>query len=203
MVLPPSTRSTSSTPVGAATPRPIDVRVPADFSSATFFLAACAGLMVLSQARDWFHEGHRVWLVTVIETWGSAPRPVGALVVIRDDGQVVGSVSGGCVEDDLIEKVRAGDVAKDKPELITYRHGPHARVSCTECHIGSGATWFVKAKLSGTYQLYATTFNKYPRPIPTPIENLRPARETWDSPRRKPCSAVRESHFSSAGREAH
>ena len=67
-----------------------------------------------------------------------------------------------------------------KPELVTYRHSPHARVSCTECHIGSGATWFVKAKLSGTYQLYATAFNKYPRPIPTPIKNLRPAQETCE-----------------------
>ncbi len=67
-----------------------------------------------------------------------------------------------------------------QPELVTYKHGPHARVSCTECHIGSGATWFVKAKLSGTYQLYATAFNKYPRPILTPIKNLRPAQETCE-----------------------
>ncbi len=67
-----------------------------------------------------------------------------------------------------------------KPELVTYRHGPHARVSCTECHIGSGATWFVKSKLSGTYQLYATAFNKYPRPIRTPIRDLRPAQETCE-----------------------
>jgi len=67
-----------------------------------------------------------------------------------------------------------------EPELVTYRHGPHARVSCTECHIGSGATWFVKSKLSGTYQLYATAFDKYPRPIRTPIKNLRPAQETCE-----------------------
>ena len=67
-----------------------------------------------------------------------------------------------------------------QPELVTYQHGPHARVSCTECHIGPGATWFVKAKISGTYQLYATAFGKYPRPIPTPIKNLRPAQETCE-----------------------
>ena len=67
-----------------------------------------------------------------------------------------------------------------KPELVTYQHGPHARVSCTECHIGQGAKWFVKAKISGTYQLYATTFNKFPRPVPTPIKNLRPAQETCE-----------------------
>lgn len=65
-----------------------------------------------------------------------------------------------------------------KPELTTYLHGPHARVGCVECHIGPGATWFVRSKLSGTYQVYATLFDKFPRPIPTPIKNLRPAQET-------------------------
>jgi nitrate/TMAO reductase-like tetraheme cytochrome c subunit len=67
-----------------------------------------------------------------------------------------------------------------KPELVTYQHGSHARVACVECHIGPGAAWFVKAKISGTYQLYAVAFNKYPRPIPTPIKNLRPAQETCE-----------------------
>ena len=66
-------------------------------------------LQVLSQARDWKREGDDVWLVTVIETWGSAPRPPGALLAMRGDGLVVGSVSGGCVEDDLIERVRHGE----------------------------------------------------------------------------------------------
>jgi len=67
-----------------------------------------------------------------------------------------------------------------KPELVTYQHGPHARVACVECHIGPGATWFVKSKLSGTYQVYAVAFNKYPKPVPTPIKNLRPAQETCE-----------------------
>jgi len=67
-----------------------------------------------------------------------------------------------------------------KPELVTFEHGPHARVACANCHIGSGATWFVRSKLSGTYQLYATAFDKYPRPIATPIRNLRPAQETCE-----------------------
>src|SRR6187431_494940 len=75
---------------------------------------------VLRSAEAWRKAGHRVTFGTIVRTWGSAPRPIGALVVIRGDGQVVGSVSGGCVEDDLIEKVRAGSVAKDKPQLITY-----------------------------------------------------------------------------------
>ncbi|MHB8519449.1 MAG: cytochrome c3 family protein [Limisphaerales bacterium] len=67
-----------------------------------------------------------------------------------------------------------------KPEFTTYLHSPHARVSCSECHIGPGATWYVKAKISGLYQVYATLFNKYPRPIKTPISNLRPAQETCE-----------------------
>ena len=76
-------------------------------------------LQVLQQARDWRREDRAVWLVTVIETWGSAPRPPGALLALRDDGLVVGSVSGGCVEDDLIDRVRTGERV-DKPALVTY-----------------------------------------------------------------------------------
>ncbi len=67
-----------------------------------------------------------------------------------------------------------------QPEYTAYQNSPHARVACAECHIGPGASWFVKSKLSGSYQVYATLANKYPRPIPTPIENLRPAQETCE-----------------------
>jgi len=67
-----------------------------------------------------------------------------------------------------------------KPEFVTYSHSPHARVACAECHIGEGATWYVRSKLSGTYQVYATMAHKYPRPIPTPVKNLRPAQETCE-----------------------
>lgn len=66
------------------------------------------------------------------------------------------------------------------PEYTAYQYSPHARVACVECHIGPGATWYVRSKLSGAYQVYATIFNLYPRPIPTPISNLRPARETCE-----------------------
>jgi nitrate/TMAO reductase-like tetraheme cytochrome c subunit len=66
------------------------------------------------------------------------------------------------------------------PEYTAYQFSPHARVGCVKCHIGPGTGWFVRSKLSGSYQLYAVTFNKYPRPIPTPIENLRPAQETCE-----------------------
>ena len=67
-----------------------------------------------------------------------------------------------------------------EPEYTAYQYSPHARVGCVKCHIGPGADWFVRSKISGSYQLYAVTFNKYPRPIPTPIVNLRPAQETCE-----------------------
>jgi xanthine dehydrogenase accessory factor len=75
---------------------------------------------VLRTAQAWRKSGHRAALGTIVKTWGSAPRPVGAMVAIRDDGQIVGSVSGGCVEDDLVDKVRAKLATASKPELITY-----------------------------------------------------------------------------------
>jgi xanthine dehydrogenase accessory factor len=75
---------------------------------------------VLRTAETWRKSGRQVALGTIVKTWGSAPRPVGALVAIRDDGQVAGSVSGGCVEDDLIDKVKAKLVSWKKPELFTY-----------------------------------------------------------------------------------
>lgn len=56
-----------------------------------------------------------------------------------------------------------------EPEFTAYQDSPHARVSCVHCHIGPGATWFVKSKLSGVYQVYATVMNRYARPIATPI----------------------------------
>lgn len=66
------------------------------------------------------------------------------------------------------------------PEFVAYRRGAHARVDCVECHIGSGAEWFVKAKLNGAHQLIAYTLNNYHRPIDTPIKNLRPAQDTCE-----------------------
>jgi xanthine dehydrogenase accessory factor len=75
---------------------------------------------VLRTAEAWRKAGQHVTLGTIVKTWGSAPRPVGALVAIREDGQVVGSVSGGCVEDDLIDKVRAKAAAPALPQLVTY-----------------------------------------------------------------------------------
>lgn len=67
-----------------------------------------------------------------------------------------------------------------KPEYVAYQNLSHANVTCSECHIGSGADWFVKAKISGLYQVYSVLFNKFPRPLPTPIVDLRPAHETCE-----------------------
>lgn len=66
------------------------------------------------------------------------------------------------------------------PEYTTYQRSPHAKVKCVECHIGSGASWFVKSKLSGSWQLISVALNLYQRPIPTPVHNLRPARDTCE-----------------------
>lgn len=66
------------------------------------------------------------------------------------------------------------------PEFTTYQNSPHARVSCVHCHIGSGVDWYVRSKMSGSYQVYSILFNKYHRPIETPVKNLRPAQETCE-----------------------
>lgn len=67
-----------------------------------------------------------------------------------------------------------------EPEYTTYLNSPHSNVGCVQCHIGDGAGWFVKSKISGSYQVYAVLANVYPKPIPTPVENLRPAAETCE-----------------------
>lgn len=67
-----------------------------------------------------------------------------------------------------------------EPEYTTYHGSSHERVACVECHVGSGASWYVKSKLSGLYQVYSVIAKKYPQPIPTPIANLRPAQETCE-----------------------
>jgi xanthine dehydrogenase accessory factor len=75
---------------------------------------------VLRTAVAWLDRGHRVVLGTVVRTWGSSPRPPGSLMVIRDDGQVDGSLSGGCIEDDLIARLRRGDLAQRLPQTVVY-----------------------------------------------------------------------------------
>jgi hypothetical protein len=66
------------------------------------------------------------------------------------------------------------------PEFVAYKRGAHARVDCVECHVGSGAEYYIKAKINGTHQLVAFTLNNYSRPIATPVKNLRPAQDTCE-----------------------
>ena len=66
------------------------------------------------------------------------------------------------------------------PEFTAYQNSPHSRVDCVACHIGPGAGWFVRSKLSGLRQVFAVTFHTYSRPIPSPVKYLRPARETCE-----------------------
>jgi nitrate/TMAO reductase-like tetraheme cytochrome c subunit len=66
------------------------------------------------------------------------------------------------------------------PEYTAYKQSPHARVGCVGCHVGNGAGWYLRSKLSGSYQLYSVLFKKYPRPIASPVHSLRPARETCE-----------------------
>ncbi len=75
---------------------------------------------VLSQLTEWMQAGERCWLCTVVKTWGSSPRPVGSLLCCNSRGQIAGSLSGGCIEDDLLEKLQAGELAIDKPRLHIY-----------------------------------------------------------------------------------
>jgi len=77
-------------------------------------------LECLKRSAEWVESGRRVLLVTVVKTWGSSPRPPGAMLALRDDGHVVGSVSGGCIEDDLIEHVRAEGLRVTRCEVVTY-----------------------------------------------------------------------------------
>jgi nitrate/TMAO reductase-like tetraheme cytochrome c subunit len=67
-----------------------------------------------------------------------------------------------------------------EPEYTAYQNSSHANVECVECHVGSGASWYVKSKLSGLHQVYAVATKTYPSPIETPLHDLRPARETCE-----------------------
>lgn len=75
---------------------------------------------ILGTAIDWLGQGYRVALVTVVRTWGSSPRPIGSLMLMRDDGVHAGSVSGGCVEEDLVARYRDQQLASSYPTLIDY-----------------------------------------------------------------------------------
>lgn len=80
-------------------------------------------LEVLQRAHRWLENGHRVMLATVVRTWGSSPRPPGSLLALREDGHAVGSVSGGCIEDDLIDRLLNKDGFPAQPQLVSYGVG--------------------------------------------------------------------------------
>ena len=75
---------------------------------------------VLNQVRQWLENGERSWLATVVQTWGSSPRPAGSLLACNESGSIKGSLSGGCVEDDLLEKLKAGELASSGPQFFEY-----------------------------------------------------------------------------------
>jgi len=77
-------------------------------------------LEVLKRSAEWLESGRRALLVTVVKTWGSSPRPPGAMLAVRDDGHVVGSVSGGCIEDDLIDRTHRLGMNQTGVEVVTY-----------------------------------------------------------------------------------
>jgi xanthine dehydrogenase accessory factor len=77
-------------------------------------------LSVLKSLREWQAEGQPLWLATVVETFGSSPRPPGSMLALRSDGLAVGSVSGGCIEDDLVQRAQRGQLATDRCEMLTF-----------------------------------------------------------------------------------
>ena len=77
-------------------------------------------LEVLRRSADWLDDGRRVLLVTVVKTWGSSPRPEGAMLAVRDDGLVAGSVSGGCIEDDIVDRTRREGMTLERCEAVKY-----------------------------------------------------------------------------------
>ena len=95
---------------------------------------------VLRSAIDWLDSGHRVTLGTVVRTWGSAPRPPGSLMVLRDDGQVAGSLSGGCIEDDLIARVERGELGSTCRSSPAMAPRPRRR-SASACPAAARCRW--------------------------------------------------------------
>jgi xanthine dehydrogenase accessory factor len=79
---------------------------------------------VLNQLTHWIEQGEMCWLCTVVKTWGSSPRPVGSLLCCNAQGRVAGSLSGGCIEEDLLEQLQAGELATDTPEVLIYGGTP-------------------------------------------------------------------------------
>ena len=100
-------------------------------------------VMVLRTLRDWRQAGQRALLATVVRTWGSSPRPVGSIMALREDGTVVGSVSGGCIEDDLIYQYTQAYAANPDGGVAA-----HAGAAAEGKAIPSGPPAFIKYGVS-------------------------------------------------------
>ena len=91
-----------------------------------FIVTVCAMPMenadqqVLKQLTNWVSDGQASWLCTVVKTWGSSPRPIGSLLCCNSQGHLAGSLSGGCIEEDLLDKLQDGTMARDTPEVLVY-----------------------------------------------------------------------------------
>ena len=106
-------------------------------------------LEVLKRCAEWLDAGRRVLLVTVVKTWGSSPRPPGAMLAVRDDGLVEGSVSGGCIEDDIVGRVRADGLNAAKCEVATgdrlkAARTARARLTAFEKTASSSTSWVIR-----------------------------------------------------------
>jgi len=110
-------------------------------------------------------------------------RRIGALVLGLTviNGIILGSTSFLAIEKmESVEFCGTTCHVVMQPEHTAYRNSPHSRVACVECHIGPGASWFVRSKIDGLRQVWHTALGDYSRPIHTPLKNLRPARETCE-----------------------
>src|SRR6185503_14326104 len=114
------TRCTGNRAGGLTGPAPCTTLGAFYFTEYNGSIMDSVDLQVLRSANEWVVAGRRAVLATVVRTWGSSPRPIGALAAFRDDGTVVGSVSGGCVEDDMILRMRAGELPQERPGTTTY-----------------------------------------------------------------------------------
>ncbi len=126
---------------------------------------------------------HSVPRFPVLDFNDARQRNLTALFIVGSTVLLFLSVFGGFQAYEATESVAFCGIlchGPMQPEYTTYQNSPHARVKCVDCHVGPGAQWYVKSKLSGLYQVYAVTFNKYPRPIAGPITSLRPAQQTCE-----------------------
>ncbi len=130
---------------------------------------------VISAAVDWLEQGSAVALVTVASTWGSAPRRPGALMVIHSDGRFVGSVSGGCVEDDLVQRMLRGEFEQQPPQAIEYG-------------ISTNTTRRVGLPCGGRLQLIVEYLD-----TPAPLRALLDIVETHQTINRRVCLSTGES----------